>query len=198
MRPTIDREYSINLEFVRVFLTNPKFDKWVVIVGIVVFHPTPTMKKFLSALTLLAATAIISNAAPAQASELTSSPTKNYVGPSVALNSGLTGFGVVGKFGVAENISIRPFANFYGANGVTLAVYGASATYDYNFPNSNITAYGGLGFAGGTISGGGQTYSGLANGVTFTLGADYHVSDSITVNVNSNLTGLNIGAGYSF
>ena len=152
------------------------------------------MKFFLSALTLFSTMTTLWMTAPAQAREIN----KNYIGPSLTLTSGLTGFGAVGKYGVAENISIRPFAHFFSANQLTLAVYGAGATYDYTFPKSDITIYGGLGLAGATVAAGGQSYSGIDSGVRLMVGADYRVSDSLIVNLNSNLGYYSVGAGFNF
>jgi hypothetical protein len=147
------------------------------------------VKKFLFALAA-ATVAAFSMSAAAEAGE-----SKMYVGPAV-YNFG--GIGAIGKFGVADNISVRPFGYFSSTLGVNYTAYGATATYDYKIPASDFTVYGGAGFAGFSASANGTTIAGIANGVTFTLGADYQINDTFVVNANTNALGVNVGLGYNF
>jgi opacity protein-like surface antigen len=132
--------------------------------------------------------------------------TKNYVGPTIGFPNGGTLFGVTSKFGIADNISARPFVQFaslsYTGGSGSLTVYGASATYDFNIPKSGFTPYAGIGIVGATVSvsGAGYSGSGSGSGLYFEGGADYTVSDSIVLNANyrSNIGYLSIGAGYQF
>jgi opacity protein-like surface antigen len=125
---------------------------------------------------------------------------KNYVGATIGLPGGGTLFGVNSKFGVADSISARPFAQFLSSGGATLSVYGVSGTYDFKLPQSDLTPYAGVGVAGASISGGGATYN-VGSGVYFEAGADYNFSDNFVANANykfNSLGYLSIGAGYRF
>jgi opacity protein-like surface antigen len=160
-------------------------------------------KSYISAATasLLTAALMLISATGAMAGE-----DKNYVGPTIGFPGGGTLFGVTSKFGVADNISARPFAQFaslsYTGGSGSLAVYGASATYDFKVPKSGFTPYAGIGIAGATVSvsGAGYSGSGSASGLYFEGGADYTVSDSIVLNANykTNIGYFSIGAGYQF
>jgi opacity protein-like surface antigen len=125
---------------------------------------------------------------------------KNYVGATLGLPGGGTLIGVNGKFGVADSISARPFAQFLSSGGATLSVYGVSGTYDFKIPQSDLTPYAGIGVAGASVSGLGYTYSG-GSGVYIEAGADYNFSDSFVANANykfNSLGYLSLGAGYRF
>ena len=82
------------------------------------------MKKFLSV--LVSATLIaIAIQLPSQADETK----KNYVGVGITSISSITGFGLVSKIRVADNISVRPFVSILGSSGDTsLYLAGVSAT----------------------------------------------------------------------
>jgi opacity protein-like surface antigen len=124
---------------------------------------------------------------------------KNYVGATLGLPGGGTLFGVNSKFGVADSISARPFAQFSSSGPVTLSVYGVSGTYDFKIPDSDLTPYAGIGVAGASVSGFGATYS-VGSGLYLEAGADYNISDNFVANANykTNLGYFSIGAGYRF
>jgi hypothetical protein len=148
------------------------------------------MKKCLSAIALLAAATTICTATPATAGE---SARKSYVGPTITSVYGITGFGVNSRFGIADNISARPFAIFFSENGASATVFGSYLTYDYNFPSSDWTISGGIGFATGSGSNGRQ-----ASTFGLTIGADYRISDSITLNARGASNEVTLGAGFNF
>jgi hypothetical protein len=129
---------------------------------------------------------------------------KNYVGPQVNFFNGATGFGATSKFGVADNISVRPFVSFASQGGVSATFYGAAATYDFNLdqpgqPPTGFTPYAGIGYLGVSASAGG--FSGSASSVYFELGSDYEVSENIALNANYRFKDggfFSIGGGWKF
>jgi hypothetical protein len=122
----------------------------------------------------------------------------NYIGPSVSFGGGSTAFGINSKFGIADNVALRPFVIF-PAGGT---IFGSSITYDWDLRKSAvpITPFIGLGLAVGT-GGGTSTTTGFAQ-----VGADFDVSDSfalvgsvaIPFRSNNTNTSINLGAGLRF
>jgi hypothetical protein len=148
------------------------------------------MKKHLSAIALLATVGAIATISPAMAGE---SARKNYVGPTITSIYGLTGFGANSRFSISDNVSVRPFAILFSRNGASATIFGSSLTYDYNFPKSDWTIYGGIGAAFGQGSDGSQGSSfGLA------VGTDYRISDSLVLNATGGSSSVTIGAGFNF
>jgi hypothetical protein len=150
-------------------------------------------KNFFAAAILCSSVAVLGISSSAQAR-----PTQGVVGPSLLFGGGSTVFGIDSKFGVADNISIRP-AVYFG-NGGTL--FGAGVTYDFSLPgdSSKFTP-----FVGGTLllaTGGGAS----ATAVGLVGGADFDVTDTIqlkaAVNIpltsNNSSTAVQIGAGFKF
>jgi hypothetical protein len=132
---------------------------------------------------------------------------ENTIGPSIAFGNGNSAFGVDGKFGVSDNLSIRPFI-YFPSGGTT---YGGALSYDFDLASrgrrgrgsTQITPYLGVGFLGVSDNGGGSSSSAY-----FTGGADFGVSDSIDLkaavdipfgnnNFNNNSI-VTIGAGFKF
>lgn len=160
---------------------------------------------FLAATASLLTTSILAMSASGAMAE-----TKNYAGVSLGSWSSTTAFGVNGKFGVAENISVRPFVQFasqsYFGGNYNVTLYGASATYDFNMPGkAELTPYVGLGLIGATSSASVAGFSASASTTStyFEGGADYTLSDNIVLNANykSNSTAggyFSVGAGYNF
>jgi hypothetical protein len=158
------------------------------------------MKKILS---LVSIAAVLAAALPAAAQSRYGSAKKNYIGPAVTFTSGATGIGATSRFGVADNISIRPFATFYSNYGVSVTAVGASATYDFNLDDGSganpFTPYGGIGFYGVSASASG--FTGNSSGVYFEVGADYDATESITLNVNHRFREggyTSVGGGFRF
>ena len=155
------------------------------------------MKKNIVALVMICSSvATLAMSAPARAGMGSSS-----IGPSLLITNGTTSIGIDSKFGISDNISIRPAAYF--PNGGT--AFGASLTYDFDVSRSSklqITPYlgGGLLFLSANNGGGSTTQT------FFTGGADFGVSDSVDLKAallvplssNNSTTGVTLGAGFKF
>lgn len=125
---------------------------------------------------------------------------RSTIGPSLAIGGGQTSVGIDSKFGVSDNVSVRPFVYF--PSGGTF--FGSALTYDFNLTNMGsrvqITP-----FLGGAVSIG---TGGINNSTTVGLvgGADFDVTDTIqlkaSLNVpitsNNSYTTVNLGAGLRF
>jgi hypothetical protein len=142
---------------------------------------------------ILTAVSILLSVASASASE----DKQNYIAPSVGFINRNTLYGVNAKFGIAENVALRPFIQFNNAGTGTTTTYGASVTYNFKIPNSGLIPY--LGFGGGEVATTG-TDSG-DGGFYFEGGVDYNASDNFVINANyktATNSWINIGAGYRF
>ncbi len=153
------------------------------------------MKKNIVALVMICSSiATLAMSAPARAGMGT-----NSVGPSLLIGNGQTAIGVDSRFGVSDNLSIRPAVYF--RDGLT--AFGASLTYDFDVSRSSklqLTPY--LGGGVSVTSGGGVSRT----DTFFTGGADFGISDSIDLKAaldvplsSSNATtNVRIGAGFKF
>ena len=156
------------------------------------------MKKNIIAFVMVCSSvATLAMSAPARAGMAT-----NTIGPSLAIGSGTTSIGVDSKFGISDNISIRPFVYF--PSGGT--IFGTSITYDFDVSRSSklqITPYLGGGLAVGVANNNG---GGTATQTFFTGGADFGISDSVDLKAaldvplssNNSTTNVRIGAGFKF
>ena len=157
------------------------------------------MKKFLSVLVVTAVVGVATQL-PGQADEAK----KNYVGVGITSING-TGFGLVSKINIADNISARPFLSVLASDGDTsLYIAGASVTYDFSLSNAELTPYAGLGYGFVGITNGVQSAN-LGSSTYGELGVDYNVAESITINGNYKYffssgggNALGLGAGYRF
>jgi Outer membrane protein beta-barrel domain len=117
--------------------------------------------------------------------------------PSVGFTNGGTLYGVAAKFGVADNVAIRPFIQFNSSSTNSLTIYGSSITYNFNIPRSELIPYIGIGYAGGNATG----TSSITAGFYGELGADYNASENFSLNGHYK-TGdsgfFNLGVGYRF
>ena len=123
----------------------------------------------------------------------------NYIAPTATFGGGQTSFGIDSKFGIADNVSLRPYVVF--PSGGT--EFGTSLTYDWdlrqaNFPVTPFIGLG-LGFETGNQS---TTTNGFAQ-----VGADFNVNESFALlgsvaipfnSNNGNATTLTVGAGLRF
>ena len=142
---------------------------------------------------ILTAASILLSVGSASASE----ENQNYVAPSVGFFGQNTFYGINGKFGLGENVALRPFIQFNNSGTGSATLYGASVTYNLNIPRSGLIPY--LGFGGGGVSTTG-TSSGNG-GVYFEGGVDYNANDNFVINANYKTAAdawINIGAGYRF
>jgi Outer membrane protein beta-barrel domain len=145
---------------------------------------------------------------------------KNYVGVTVGSFLNIPVYGISAKFGIADNISVRPFIQFgkvpqsllnlaQANNNVSISgfIYGLSATYDFNIPSSDLAPYAGIGLAnasGSYVNNNPNTFQGgssFTSPVYVELGADYSLTNDVTINVNYKFQDLgffSFGAGYKF
>jgi hypothetical protein len=125
---------------------------------------------------------------------------KNTIGPSISLGGGAA-IGVDSRFGISENLSLRPF--IYFGNGGTN--FGTALTYDINLRTAN----GGnkfTPFIGGAV----DIATGNNTSVTtasLVVGTEYELTDSIQLKAAINVpltnsqgqsTDVTIGAGFRF
>lgn len=144
------------------------------------------MKKLIAIIALAATTIAVT-----QSSALAGRVGKNTIGPSVTFGNGQSVFGVNGKFGVADNVSVRPYVNF--PTGGT--DFGASLTYDWNLGrhNRSLTPFAGVGVNIATA--GNQS----ATNAFAQAGADFNINDSVSLlgSVNVPLSSQNNGTNYT-
>lgn len=155
------------------------------------------MKKNIVALVMLC-----SSAAALVASEpVRAQISRNSIGPSLSIGSGQTTIGIDSKFGVSDNLSLRPFI-FFPSGGT---VFGSGLTYDFDVSRGgkvNITPFVGGGVAIGSANNGGAS----TTTVYFTGGADFGVTDNVDLRAaldvplssNNATTSVRLGAGFKF
>ena len=155
------------------------------------------MKKYLIALALLCsslATFGISKPASAQPSQMS-------IGPSVEFGNG-TAFGVDSKFGISNNLSLRPFVYFPNSG----TKFGTALTYDLTLSN-NANTLQLTPFVGGSVdfntgNGNNNTTSfGLVGGVDLDLTDSLRLKGAINVPLNNGQnrdTTFTVGAGFRF
>ena len=153
------------------------------------------MKKYIvSLVALLSSIATVGTSLPASAQVGQSS-----IGPSVLFGNGQTSIGIDSKFGVSDNISLRPFI-YFPNNGTS---FGTALTYDLPLRNTDssllITP-----FVGGSVAvntgNNSVTTLGLVGGADFDLSDSLRLKASVIVPVtDSNQgTGVAVGAGLRF
>ena len=119
----------------------------------------------------------------------------NYIAPSVTFGLG-TAFGVDSKFGIADNISLRPYV-FFPSAGIQ---FGSSVTYDWDLRQASlpITPFIGLGALFQT---------GLNTSTVYAqVGADFNISENIALvaevaipfSSDNFFVGVTLGAGLRF
>jgi hypothetical protein len=125
----------------------------------------------------------------------------NYFGPAFATGNGSGSFGVISRFQIGDNYSIRPSAVF-GGNGTILRV---PVTYDFVFsdrepfernPVVTFHAGGGIQYASGSTVG--DKFSLLG-----TVGVDVNLFEGIALVASyntdfSSINGVNFGLGFEF
>jgi hypothetical protein len=155
------------------------------------------MKKNIVALVMVCSSVVaLGMSAPAKAELGT-----NTIGPSLKIGGGQTAIGIDSKFGLSDNLSLRPFIYFPSGN----TSFGSALTYDFNLTNTGsrvqITP-----FLGGSVDI--ATGSGVSNSTTvgFVGGADFDVTDSVQlraalgvpISSNNSSTNVTLGAGFKF
>lgn len=150
------------------------------------------MKKTLTALTVLASV-LVATQLPAMAGGVGN----NTIGPSVRLGNGNSIFAIDGKFGIADNISLRPYVAF-PSNGTD---FGTSLTYDFSVRRTPFTPFIGAGVNIGTanIPNSSSTTTGFAQvGADFNVSKDFALLGSVNIPFNSGGTNVTLGAGLRF
>ena len=121
-------------------------------------------------------------------------------GPSVLFGNGQTAIGIDSKFGISENLSLRPFVYF--ANSGT--DFGTALTYDLPLRNTDnnilITPFVGASI---DVSTGGNsiTTAGLVAGADLDLSDSLRLKASLIVPLSTDrgqTTGVTVGAGFRF
>jgi hypothetical protein len=152
------------------------------------------MRNTLTALTVLAGVLAV-----AQVPALAGGVGHNTLGPSVRLGNGNSIFSIDGKFGVADNLSIRPYVAF-PAGGTN---FGTSLTYDFDLRRTPITPFIGAGVDIGTanVPGSASSTTGFAQlGADFNISRDFALLGSVNIPFNGNgrSTNVTLGAGLRF
>jgi hypothetical protein len=151
------------------------------------------MKNTLTALTILASVLAVTQV-PAMAGGVGN----NTLGPSVRLGNGNSVLSIDGKFGVANNLSLRPYVAF-PSNATN---FGTSLTYDFSVHRTPITPFIGAGIDIGSanIPGTASTTTGFAQiGADFNISRDFGLLGSVNIPFNSGGgTNVTLGAGLRF
>jgi hypothetical protein len=159
------------------------------------------MKKRIIALTLLCSSVATFGISKPASAQLSTEPLRWSIGPSVEFGNG-TAFGVDSKFGISNNLSLRPFVYFPDRG----TKFGTALTYDLPLANTANTLQL-TPFVGGSVDF--NTGNGNNNTTSFGLvgGADLDLTDSLrlkgAINVPLNNgqnrdTTFTIGAGFRF
>jgi hypothetical protein len=155
------------------------------------------MKKNTVALVMLCSSVVaLGMSAPARAEM-----GKSSIGPSLQIGSGQTSIGIDSRFGISDNLSLRPFVYFPSNN----TVFGSSLTYDFDGSRDSkvqITPYIGGGVSIGSANNGAPS----TTTVYFTGGADFGVTDNVDLKAaldvplssNGSSTNVRLGAGFRF
>ncbi len=156
------------------------------------------MKKHVFGLVrICASVAALAMCAPAQAQTVQN----NTIGPSVQFGGGQSNFGIDSKFGVSDNLSLRPYIYFpSGGND-----FGTALTYDFHLPttgnNLQITP-----FVGGAVDVNNTTGSGITT-ASLVGGADLNLTDTVQLKTglavplstdSGQSTAVTLGAGIRF
>jgi opacity protein-like surface antigen len=155
------------------------------------------MKKYLIALALLCSSlATFSTSKPASAQ-----PSQMSIGPSVEFGNG-TAFGIDSKFGLSNNLSLRPFVYFPNSG----TKFGTALTYDLPFSNNARTLQL-TPFVGGSVdfntgnNNNNTTNFGLVGGVDVDLTDSLRLKGAVDVplsNGQDRSTTFTAGVGFRF
>jgi hypothetical protein len=151
------------------------------------------MKNTLTALTVLASVLAVTQV-PAMAGGVGN----NTIGPSVRLGNGNSVLSIDGKFGIANNLSLRPYVAF-PTNGTD---FGTSLTYDFSAHRTPFTPFIGAGLNVGTanIPGSSSTTTGFAQiGTDVRISKDFGLLGSVNIPFSGgSSTNVTLGAGLRF
>jgi opacity protein-like surface antigen len=126
---------------------------------------------------------------------------QSSIGPSLEFGNGQSAIGIDSKFGVSDNLSLRPF--IYFPSGRT--DFGTALTYDFQLRNSasdlRITPFVGGSLDFNTGSGNSITTVGLVGGADLDLTDSIRLKAAVIVPLTTDrgqTTTVTIGAGYRF
>jgi hypothetical protein len=169
------------------------------------------MKKHLTIVLALLSSSIatfgMSKPASAQLSQSSlAEPLRWSIGPSLEFGNGQTVFGVDSKFGIGDNLSLRPFVYFPNSS----TKFGTALTYDLPLSNNantlQLTPFvgGSVDFNTGNGNGNGNnntTSFGLVGGVDLDLTDSLRLKGAVNVPLNNGQdrdTTFTVGAGLRF
>jgi hypothetical protein len=126
---------------------------------------------------------------------------RNSIGPSVGFGAGQTIFGIDSKFGLSNNLSLRPFV-YFPSGGTN---YGTALTYDLNLSNNpdslQLTPFVGASVDFNNTNGNTITSFGLVGGVDLDLTDSIRLKGAIIIPFNNDRGQSNtvtVGAGFRF
>jgi opacity protein-like surface antigen len=163
------------------------------------------MKQHIIALALLCssiATFSMSKPANAQPSESSLAESRRWsIGPSAEFGNGQTVFGIDSKFGISNNLSLRPFV-YFPSGGTN---FGTALTYDITLSNNaetlQLTPFVGGSVDFNTGDGNSTTSFGLVGGVDLDLTDSLRLKGAVNVplsNDRDRTTTFTVGAGLRF
>jgi hypothetical protein len=155
------------------------------------------MKRNIVALVMLCSSVVaLGMSAPAKAEMGRSN---SSIGPSIGIGNGSTSIGIDARFGVSDNLSVRP-AIYFPSGGT---IFGGSLTYDFDVSRGNkvqITPY-----VGGGVLVGSSNNGNSSTNAYFTGGADFGITDSVDLKAalvvpftSGSTTLVTLGAGFKF
>ncbi len=131
----------------------------------------------------------------------TYSRSRNSIGPSVGFGAGQTIFGIDSKFGLSNNLSLRPFV-YFPSGGTN---YGTALTYDLNLSNNpdslQLTPFVGASVDFNNTNGNTITSFGLVGGVDLDLTDSIRLKGALIIPINNDRGQSNtvtVGAGFRF
>jgi hypothetical protein len=126
---------------------------------------------------------------------------QSSIGPSVEFGSGQSAIGIDSKFGISDNLSLRPFI-YFPSGGTN---FGTALTYDLPLRNNanslQITPFIGGSVNFNTGSGNSITTVGLVGGADLDLTDSIRLKAALIVPLTTDrgqTTTVTIGAGYRF
>ncbi len=148
-------------------------------------------KQILTLVRLGSLVAVLEMSAPAQADM-----SRNSIGPSLMSSGTGASIGIDAKFGISDNLSVRPFV-YFPSGGTNI---GSALTYDFNFKTRDGLSI--LPFLGGFVAANSSsTALGLLGGADFPISDSFGLKAALHVPLNngsSQNAGVNIGAGFRF
>ncbi len=158
------------------------------------------MKKHIFGLArICASVAALAMCEPAQAQTVQNN--NNTIGPSVQFGGGQSNFGIDSKFGVSDNLSLRPFI-YFPSGGTN---FGSALTYDFHLPTTDNTLQI-TPFVGGAVdinntNGSAITTASLVGGADLNLTDTVQLKAGVAVPLSTDsgqTTAVTLGAGIRF